>query len=109
MGLFEILGTDDPALVGNHLKTFYVENSAETKRRAHSALLDQFYEGKGDEEMERVIDMLYKDSKNAERRKAFIQANLWLSLFPGLAIFVTVLGFNLFGDGLRDALDPRLK
>jgi peptide/nickel transport system permease protein len=40
---------------------------------------------------------------------AFIQANLWLSLFPGLAIFVTVLGFNLFGDGLRDALDPRLK
>jgi peptide/nickel transport system permease protein len=40
---------------------------------------------------------------------AFIQANPWLSLFPGLAIFVTVLGFNLFGDGLRDALDPRLK
>jgi len=40
---------------------------------------------------------------------AFIHANMWLSLFPGLAIFVTVLGFNLFGDGLRDALDPRLK
>jgi peptide/nickel transport system permease protein len=39
----------------------------------------------------------------------FIQQNVWLSLFPGLAIFVTVLGFNLFGDGLRDALDPRLK
>ena len=40
---------------------------------------------------------------------SFIQANAWLSLFPGLAIFITVLGFNLFGDGLRDALDPRLK
>jgi peptide/nickel transport system permease protein len=40
---------------------------------------------------------------------AFIHDNPWLSLFPGLAIFVTVLGFNLFGDGLRDALDPRLK
>ena len=40
---------------------------------------------------------------------SFIQDNAWLSLFPGLAIFVTVLGFNLFGDGLRDALDPRLK
>lgn len=40
---------------------------------------------------------------------SFIQANAWLSLYPGLAIFVTVLGFNLFGDGLRDALDPRLK
>ena len=38
-----------------------------------------------------------------------IQSNPWISLFPGLAIFVTVLGFNLFGDGLRDALDPRLK
>src|SRR6266571_1378862 len=44
-----------------------------------------------------------------EANVAFIQANAWLSLFPGLAIFVTVLGFNLFGDGLRDALDPRLK
>ena len=40
---------------------------------------------------------------------AFIQDNAWLALFPGLAIVVTVLGFNLFGDGLRDALDPRLK
>ena len=33
----------------------------------------------------------------------------WLCLFPGLAIAVTVFAFNLFGDGLRDALDPRLK
>jgi peptide/nickel transport system permease protein len=31
----------------------------------------------------------------------------WLTLFPGLAIFITVLSFNLLGDGLRDALDPR--
>ena len=30
----------------------------------------------------------------------------WISIFPGLAIFVTVLGLNLFGDGLRDILDP---
>ena len=33
----------------------------------------------------------------------------WLSYWPGLAIFVSVLGFNLFGDGLRDALDPRVR
>ncbi len=33
----------------------------------------------------------------------------WVSLFPGLAILVTVLGFNLLGDGLRDILDPRLQ
>ncbi|MCX7751051.1 MAG: ABC transporter permease [Candidatus Bipolaricaulota bacterium] len=32
----------------------------------------------------------------------------WLSLFPGLAILLTVLGFNMMGDGLRDALDPKL-
>jgi peptide/nickel transport system permease protein len=31
----------------------------------------------------------------------------WYSLFPGLAIYLTVLGFNLFGDGLRDILDPK--
>lgn len=30
----------------------------------------------------------------------------WISVFPGLAIFITVLGLNLFGDGLRDVLDP---
>jgi peptide/nickel transport system permease protein len=30
----------------------------------------------------------------------------WISIFPGLAIFFTVLGLNLFGDGLRDILDP---
>ena len=33
----------------------------------------------------------------------------WLCLFPGLAIILAVLGFNLLGDGLRDTLDPRLK
>jgi peptide/nickel transport system permease protein len=33
----------------------------------------------------------------------------WLVLFPGLAITVTVLAFNLLGDGIRDALDPRLR
>jgi ABC-type dipeptide/oligopeptide/nickel transport system permease subunit len=33
----------------------------------------------------------------------------WQILFPGLAIFITVLGINIFGDGLRDALDPKLK
>lgn len=40
---------------------------------------------------------------------SWIQMQPWLALGPGCAIFITVLGFNLFGDGLRDALDPRLK
>lgn len=37
------------------------------------------------------------------------QGKWWYPTFPGLAIIFTVLGFNLLGDGLRDALDPRLK
>lgn len=38
-----------------------------------------------------------------------IQIAWWLSLFPGLAILFTVLSYNLLGEGLRDALDPRLR
>lgn len=37
------------------------------------------------------------------------QVDPWFMIVPGLAIFVTVLAFNLFGDGLRDALDPRAR
>ena len=33
----------------------------------------------------------------------------WMPLFPGLAILLTVAGFNLLGDGLRDALDPKTR
>jgi ABC-type dipeptide/oligopeptide/nickel transport system permease subunit len=33
----------------------------------------------------------------------------WVMTIPGLAILFAVLGFNLFGDGLRDVLDPRLR
>lgn len=39
----------------------------------------------------------------------FYQRAWWVLTFPGIAILVTVLAFNVFGDGLRDALDPRLK
>jgi peptide/nickel transport system permease protein len=47
--------------------------------------------------------MMLADSKN------YIQKAPWTMIFPGLAIMLTVLGFNLMGDGLRDALDPRMK
>lgn len=33
----------------------------------------------------------------------------WLAIFPGLAIFISVVSYNLIGEGLRDALDPRLR
>jgi dipeptide transport system permease protein len=39
----------------------------------------------------------------------YYQRAWWVLAFPGLAILITVLAFNLFGDGLRDTLDPRLK
>ena len=41
--------------------------------------------------------------------RQFIQRAWWVVTFPGVAILVTVLAFNLAGDGLRDALDPKLK
>ncbi len=44
----------------------------------------------------------------ATGRKYFMQY-WWYATFPGLAVFVTVLAFNLFGDGLRDVLDPRTR
>jgi peptide/nickel transport system permease protein len=44
----------------------------------------------------------------AESRE-FLPDAWWYALAPGLAIFLTVMGFNLLGDGLRDVLDPRLR
>jgi peptide/nickel transport system permease protein len=44
----------------------------------------------------------------SDGRAYMIQAP-WITLFPGLAIVICVLGLNLFGDGLRDVLDPRLR
>ena len=41
--------------------------------------------------------------------RAYLQLAWWLPTFPGLSIFLVVIGFNLLGDGLRDALDPRLR
>lgn len=41
--------------------------------------------------------------------RPYLRSNPWFSVWPGIAIVLTVLSFNLLGDGLRDALDPRLK
>jgi dipeptide transport system permease protein len=41
--------------------------------------------------------------------REFLQRAPWVVTLPGLAILITVVAINLFGDGLRDALDPRLK
>lgn len=41
--------------------------------------------------------------------RGYMREAPWIALFPGIAIAITVLGLNLLGDGLRDALDPRMK
>lgn len=41
--------------------------------------------------------------------RSYIREAWWLTVVPGFAIAVTVLGLNLLGDGLRDVLDPRMK
>ncbi len=41
--------------------------------------------------------------------RKYMEIAPWVAVFPGVAIMITVLGFNLLGDGLRDALDPRLR
>lgn len=41
--------------------------------------------------------------------RGFLPDAWWYAAFPGLAIFITVMGFNMLGDGLRDILDPRLR
>ena len=78
MSLFDILGVkpDDLVAVGNFLKTYYVENPEEKARMEHARILDEFYDGGGDNEMKAVITTMYKDAKNQERRKAVIDAGL---------------------------------
>ncbi len=41
--------------------------------------------------------------------RTYVTTKTWLTIYPGLAIMITILGLNLLGDGLRDALDPRMK
>jgi peptide/nickel transport system permease protein len=41
--------------------------------------------------------------------RAYFQQSVWMAIFPGLSIMISVMGFNFLGDGLRDALDPKMK
>lgn len=41
--------------------------------------------------------------------RAYFQQSVWMAVFPGLSIMISVMGFNFLGDGLRDALDPKMK
>ena len=48
-------------------------------------------------------------SRTIAESREFLPDAWWYAAAPGLAIFLTVMGFNLLGDGLRDVLDPRLR
>jgi hypothetical protein len=49
------------------------------------------------------------ETRRLSMGRGYLEQAPWLGAFPGIAIFLAVLGFNLLGDGIRDALDPRLK
>jgi peptide/nickel transport system permease protein len=55
------------------------------------------------------VDVATWGSMVADGRAQILTNNWWVAGFPGLAITLTVLGVNFFGDGLRDVLDPRLR
>lgn len=78
MSLWDILGLkpDNLAGVGDFLKKYYVENGAELTRMAHARLLDDFYDGVGDDEMKRVINTTYSDPENRKERIAVIDNDL---------------------------------
>ena len=61
--------------------------------------------GCGKSTLGRLILRLFEPMLNSAQR--FLINAPWMAVWPGLAIFLTVLSFNLVGDGLRDALDPR--
>lgn len=78
MSLFTILGIppDDLKALGDWLKLNYIENADELARMEHARLLDEFYEGRGDAEMTKVIMTMYTDQKNQDRRINVIKAGL---------------------------------
>ena len=49
------------------------------------------------------LGLMLSDSRN------LMETAPWLMIFPGLAIMISILGFNLLGDALRDILDPRMR
>ena len=78
MSLFDLIGVkpNDIHAVGQWLRNHYVENAEEKARMAHARELDEFHEGQGDAEMRAVVNRVYKDAKNRDRRNDFITAGL---------------------------------
>jgi peptide/nickel transport system permease protein len=100
------LGAGDAALIGRHILPNTVPPlvvqatiSFPVAILAEAALS---YLGLGTQPPHPSWGLMLKEAQ------AFLGANPWFAIFPGGAIAVTVLGFNLLGDGLRDLLDPKM-
>ena len=61
------------------------------------------------EEMYAPTDIPFGKVPPYRAKVCLLYTSSYMLVFPGCAIMVTALSFNLFGDGLRDALDPKLK
>jgi peptide/nickel transport system permease protein len=100
------LGAGDPALIGRHilpntLAPLIVQAtiSFPVAILAEAALS---YLGLGTQPPHPSWGLMLKEAQ------AFLGLSPWFAIFPGTAIALTVLGFNLLGDGLRDLLDPKM-
>ena len=68
------------------------------------------WEALEDEKCEKNAPHICAEPESSHRNSMKNISNApWLAVYPGLALVFTVFGFNLFGEGLRDILDPRLK
>ncbi len=77
MTMFALLGTTEWEVVGDHLKKQYINNIAEKTRMSLAHRRDDFYEGKGDLEIERLIDIAFKDPVTRELRKELVGHSKW--------------------------------
>ena len=100
------LGADDLTIVGRHILPNTLSPLAvQATITFPVAILAEAalsYLGLGTQPPSPSWGLMLKDAQN------FLALSPWYALFPGAAIALAVLGFNLLGDGLRDVLDPRL-
>ena len=101
------------ALGGGDLRIMAAARAAEHRRaadRAHLRLLLPGDPRRGDAQLPRPRHPAAggRVGQHARDRAQLIDQSVWMSIFPGFAIMIVVLGFNFLGDGLRDVLDPRL-
>jgi peptide/nickel transport system permease protein len=100
------LGADDPTIIGRHILpntlSPLVVQATITFPVAILAEAALSYLGLGTQPPNPSWGLMLKDAQN------FLALSPWYALFPGAAIALAVLGFNLLGDGVRDVLDPRV-